>query len=67
MDRIDRATLRELTHNARTSFRDLGERVNLSANAVAERLRRLVASGVIGGFHADVNPAALGLQSPSFR
>lgn len=66
MDRIDRAILRELTHNARTSFRDLGERVNLSANAVAERVRRLVAGGVIRGFRADVNPAALGLQMSAY-
>jgi Lrp/AsnC family leucine-responsive transcriptional regulator len=62
VDRIDRAILGELKRDARVSFRDLGTRVNLSANAVAERVRRLVATGVIRGFHARVNPAALGHQ-----
>jgi len=34
--------------------------VNLSAPAVAERLQRLEASGVITGYHATVDPAAIG-------
>ncbi|HTT84607.1 MAG TPA: Lrp/AsnC family transcriptional regulator [Rhizomicrobium sp.] len=66
MDRIDHAIVRELTQNARVSFRDLGERVNLSANAVAERVRRLVASGVIRGFHAHVSPEALGFHMSAY-
>ena len=66
MDRIDHAIVRELTQNARVSFRDLGERVNLSANAVAERVRRLVASGVIRGFHAHVSPEALGFRMSAY-
>lgn len=59
-DRIDRAILRELRRDGRLSFRDLGERVGLSANATAERVRRLMSAGVIRGFHAEVDPAALG-------
>jgi Lrp/AsnC family leucine-responsive transcriptional regulator len=38
----------------------LGERVHLSANAVAERVRRLTRAGVIRGFRAEINQAALG-------
>ncbi|HEX4113829.1 MAG TPA: Lrp/AsnC family transcriptional regulator [Stellaceae bacterium] len=62
MDRIDRAILGALRRNGRLSFRELGVRANLSANAVAERVRRLVTAGVIRGFHADIDPAAFGFH-----
>ena len=41
---------------------ELGRRVGLSAPAVAERLQRLEADGVIRAYHADVDPRALGLS-----
>ena len=41
MDDIDREILGELTRNGRISFRDLGAAVGLSANAAADRVRRL--------------------------
>jgi Lrp/AsnC family leucine-responsive transcriptional regulator len=40
----------------------LGRRVGLTAPAVAERGRRLEGAGVIRGYHADVDPRALGLE-----
>ncbi len=49
-----------LQADARLSLAELGRRVNLSAPAVAERLQRLEASGVIGGYHASVDPKAIG-------
>jgi Lrp/AsnC family transcriptional regulator, leucine-responsive regulatory protein len=42
------------------SFRDLGAQVGLSANAAADRVRRLRRAGVITGFAAQVDPAAGG-------
>ncbi|WP_211342964.1 Lrp/AsnC family transcriptional regulator [Actinomadura pelletieri] len=39
---------------------DLGRRVALSAPAVAERVQRLEETGVITGYHATVDPVALG-------
>jgi Lrp/AsnC family leucine-responsive transcriptional regulator len=66
MDRIDRAIVRELQRNARLSFRELGAQVNLSANAVAERVRRLVTTGVFRGFHAHVDPAAFGFHMSAY-
>jgi Lrp/AsnC family leucine-responsive transcriptional regulator len=62
LDRLDRVIIGELVSDGRLSFRELGERVGLSANAAAERVRRLLAEGIIRGFHADVNPATLGLR-----
>ena len=42
-------------------FTDLGAAVHLSANAAADRVRRLLENGTIVGIHAVVDPAALGL------
>src|SRR4051812_36001230 len=60
MDRTDREILGELVRNARISYRDLGARVGLSANAAAERVRRLRRAGVITGFTATLDPGAAG-------
>lgn len=60
IDPIDREILSELVRDARLSYRELGEKVSLSANATAERVRRLRERGVIAGFQAIVNPAAAG-------
>src|ERR1700730_4283339 len=60
MDDIDRVILSALVKNARASYRELGERVSLSANATAERVRRLRERGVIAGFTTLVDPAAAG-------
>jgi Lrp/AsnC family leucine-responsive transcriptional regulator len=60
LDDIDRKIIRALVADARLSFRDLGERVHLSPNATAERVRRLREIKVISGFHAKVDRARLG-------
>lgn len=60
MDRIDHEILGALQRDGRLSFRELGEAVHLSANAVAERYRRLCANGTIRRIRAEVDPAALG-------
>jgi Lrp/AsnC family leucine-responsive transcriptional regulator len=59
-DDIDRKIIRALVADARLSFRDLGERIHLSPNATAERVRRLQEIKVISGFHAKVDRALLG-------
>lgn len=50
MDPLDEAIIRELTADARIPYSDLGERVGLSPNAAANRVRRLVDNGTIRGF-----------------
>ena len=59
-DATDTRLLTELQEDARLTHAELGRRVNLSAPAVAERLRRLERSGVITGYRAEVDPRALG-------
>ena len=60
IDETDRRLLDELQDDARRSHAELGRRVGLSPPAVTERVRRLTDEGVIRGFHADVDPRALG-------
>jgi Lrp/AsnC family transcriptional regulator, leucine-responsive regulatory protein len=50
-----------LQENGRSSYAELGRRVGLTAPAVADRMRRFEAAGIITGYHAAVNPAKLGL------
>lgn len=60
MDDLDHRLLAHVQADARLSYAELGRRVGLSPPAVAERLRRLEASGVVTGYHAAVDPARLG-------
>ena len=62
MDATDDEILRLLRADGRMSWQDLGAAVGLSANAAADRVRRLRRSGVIVGFTALVDPAAGGRQ-----
>jgi Lrp/AsnC family leucine-responsive transcriptional regulator len=60
IDATDRSILTELQAEARISNAELGRRVGLSAPAVSERVVRLERTGVITGYHAHVDPKALG-------
>ena len=62
MDEIDGEILRLLRRDARLSWREVGAAVGLSANAAADRVRRLRRAGVILGFRAEIDPAAGGRQ-----
>lgn len=61
IDAKDREIIEALRGNARLSYRELGETVQLSANAAAERVRRLQEDGVIKGYEASVDLKALDL------
>jgi DNA-binding Lrp family transcriptional regulator len=60
VDRTDRAIIDELRHDARLSNVELAERVNLSPSPCLRRVRVLERAGVIRGYHADIDPAAVG-------
>jgi Lrp/AsnC family transcriptional regulator, leucine-responsive regulatory protein len=62
LDATNRRLIEALQEDARLSLAALGRRVGLSAPAVGERLGRLEQAGVIRGYHADVDPRALGYE-----
>ncbi|HQQ70354.1 MAG TPA: winged helix-turn-helix transcriptional regulator [Alicycliphilus sp.] len=60
LDAIDRRILDLLQRDGRLTMTELGERVGLSTSPCSQRVKRLETQGVITGYHARVNPAALG-------
>ena len=60
LDRTDRAILAALQNNARLPNKQLAEHVGLAPSTCLERVRALRARGVIRGYHAEVDRAALG-------
>ncbi len=60
VDRIDRALLAALQHDATQSYAALGQAAGLSAGSAHERVRKLRDRGVIRGTTIDVDPAATG-------
>lgn len=61
LDRIDAALVAALQNDARLSNKELAARVGLSPSACLERVRKLGREGVLTGFHAEVDPRALGI------
>jgi DNA-binding Lrp family transcriptional regulator len=60
LDSVDRALLVELQNDARQTNKALADKVGVAPSTCLERVRELRARGVISGFRADVEPAALG-------
>lgn len=61
LDRIDYKIVRLLRNNARLSNKQLAAEVGLAPSTCLVRTRLLQQSGVLTGFKAEVNPAALGV------
>lgn len=60
-DRTDRAILDILQRDAGLSNKELARKVRLAPSSCLQRVRRLRSSGALRGFHADVEPEALGI------
>src|SRR5208282_6660275 len=60
LDRIDRRILRDLQDNGRMTNVELAQRAGISAPPCLRRVRALEEAGFIRGYHAEVNPEALG-------
>lgn len=61
LDPTDLSMIEILQQDGRVSVSELGRRVGLSQPAASERLKRLEERGVISGYRAIVDPAAVGL------
>ena len=66
LDPTNRRLLEELRDDPRASYAELGRRVGLSPPAVADRVGRLEAAGIIAGYRTEVDPAAVGLPVAAF-
>lgn len=61
LDKKDRLILQALQQDARRSLSALGKKIGLSQPAVSERVKKLEAAGVITGYSAKIDLAAVGL------
>ena len=61
LDRIDYEILRLLQNNARISNKEIARKVGLAASTCLVRIRVLQNTGVITGFHAEIEPVSLGV------
>ena len=60
IDELDRSILAILQEEGRITNVDLASRVGLTAPPCLRRMRALEESGVIKGYHAELDPGALG-------
>ena len=66
LDELDRKILDHLERDGRATLADVGAAVGLSSSAVKRRVDRLEAAGVIVGYAAIVDPAAVGDRLEAF-
>lgn len=66
LDRIGLNIIAALQKDARMPLARIGEKVGLSAPAVAERVKKLEEVGVIKGYHARIDPSAMGRPVSAF-
>ncbi|WP_134685454.1 Lrp/AsnC family transcriptional regulator [Brevibacillus migulae] len=59
LDPIDMAILKCLQENARAQWREIGERVHLTGQAVGGRIRKMEELGIIEGYTVRLNPGKL--------
>lgn len=66
IDEIDASLLRELHADARTGVLELSRRLGIARGTVQSRIDRLVDSGVIRGFTANLNLEAIGYHVKAY-
>lgn len=66
LDHIDIEILNILQENASTPIKEIAASVFLSSPAVSARIERMERQGYILGYHAQVNPVALGYHIKAF-
>lgn len=60
LDDVDRRILKDLQSDGRMTNVELAKRIGISAPPCLRRVRALEDNNVIRGYHADINPDALG-------
>ena len=66
IDNIDFQILRLLTENSRIQWKDLGEKIHMTGQAVGNRIKKLEDSGVIKAYSLIIDEMKLGLPYTAF-
>ncbi|WP_141501713.1 Lrp/AsnC family transcriptional regulator [Paenibacillus luteus] len=66
LDNIDFQILRLLTENSRIQWKDLGEQIHMTGQAVGNRIKKLEDSGVIKAYSLIVDEMKVGLSYTAF-
>ena len=66
LDNIDFQILRLLSENSRVQWKDLGEQIHMTGQAVGNRIKKLEESGVIKAYSLIVDEMKLGLTFTAF-
>ncbi|MPS68343.1 MULTISPECIES: Lrp/AsnC family transcriptional regulator [Novosphingobium] len=66
LDALDTRLLEALERDARLSFASLGETAGLSKTPSWKRVQAMEKAGVITGYRATIDPAAIGLSTSAF-
>lgn len=66
LDSIDKKIVEILQQNARTPVKDIASAVFLSSPAVSNRIEKLEKTGLIQGYHAQINYLSLGYHIRAF-
>ncbi|MEH7333040.1 Lrp/AsnC family transcriptional regulator [Neobacillus drentensis] len=66
LDQIDFQILRLLTENSRIQWKDLGEKIHMTGQAIGNRIKKLEESGVIKAYSLIVDEMKLGLIFTAF-
>ena len=66
MDRTDYKILNILQADSRTTLKDIGDHVGLTAPAVSERIRKMEEHGVIRGYRIDIDRERLDCNMTGF-
>ncbi|MEH7097225.1 Lrp/AsnC family transcriptional regulator [Neobacillus vireti] len=66
IDQIDFQILRLLTENSRVQWKDLGEKIHMTGQAVGNRIKKLEDSGVIKAYSLIIDEMKLGLIFTAF-
>ncbi|WP_134704330.1 Lrp/AsnC family transcriptional regulator [Ammoniphilus sp. YIM 78166] len=66
LDKIDFQILRLLTENSRIQWKDLGEQIHMTGQAVGNRIKKLEESGVIKAYSLIIDEMKLGFSYTAF-
>ena len=66
LDRIDQRILHDLQANGRITNVELARRAGISAPPCLRRVRALEEAGYVRGYHAEIEPKALGFNVSAF-